>query len=453
MDLQQAFVTFIDQEKLFGQHDTLLLAVSGGMDSVVLCELCRQSGFRFVIAHCNFRLRGAESERDEQFVRSLGEQYRVPVLVKQFDTARYAADKKISIQVAARELRYEWFYSLLASNDVISPLPAKQPSLLVTAHHGDDNIETVLMNLFKGTGMQGLKGILPKQEKLVRPLLFATKKDIQSFVAENNLSFVEDSSNQSDKYTRNFFRHQVIPLISQAIPGAEENMKDNITRFREGTQLYDQAIALHKKRLLEYKGNNIEIPVVKLLQQKPLQTIVYEIIREYGFQPKQTGEIISLANSETGKFILSPTHRILKNRNRLIISPLEEQQNNILLIEENDNEAFFQEGRLTLSLKKINAEAGISRDATIAMLDAKDIQFPLLLRRWKQGDYFYPLGMRKKKKLSRFFIDNKLSLVEKEKIWVLESGKKIIWVVGQRIDDRFKVTEKTSRLLTISLKR
>jgi len=453
MDLQQAFVTFIDQEKLFGQHDTLLLAVSGGMDSVVLCELCRQSGFPFVIAHCNFRLRGAESERDEQFVRSLGEQYQVPVLVKQFDTARYAADKKISIQVAARELRYEWFYSLLASNDVISPLPAKQPSLLVTAHHGDDNIETVLMNLFKGTGMQGLKGILPKQEKLVRPLLFATKKDIQSFVAENNLSFVEDSSNQSDKYTRNFFRHQVIPLISQVIPGAEENMKDNITRFREGTQLYDQAIALHKKRLLEYKGNNIEIPVVKLLQQKPLQTIVYEIIREYGFQPKQTGEIISLANSETGKFILSPTHRILKNRNRLIISPLEEQQNNILLIEENDNEVFFQEGRLTISLKKINAEAGISRDATIAMLDAKDIQFPLLLRRWKQGDYFYPLGMRKKKKLSRFFIDNKLSLVEKEKIWVLESGKKIIWVVGLRIDDRFKVTEKTSRLLTISLKR
>ncbi len=446
MDLTGAFTGFINTEKLLRKDDRLLLAVSGGVDSVVLCELCKQAGVPFVIAHCNFRLRGTESDRDEDFVKALGEKYGVPVWCRTFDTEAYATTNKLSIQVAARELRYEWFYSLLAVDSLA-------PTLLATAHHADDNIETILMNLFKGTGMQGLKGILPKQDgKLIRPLLFARKKEILEFAKQHQLAYVEDSSNLSDKYTRNFFRHRVIPLVNEAIPEAEENMATNMQRFREAAQLYEQAIQQHKKKLLEPKGDNVEIPVLKLLQRQPLPTIVYEIIREYGFRSGQTGEVMALLHSETGKYILSSTHRILRNRNRLIISPLSAQQDNILLIEENDSEVYFSEGRLTLSLKNIDRDISISKEPSTAMLDAKHIRYPLLLRRWKAGDYFYPLGMRKKKKLARFFIDSKLSLIEKEKTWVIESDKKIIWIVGQRIDDRFKVTEKTKQLLTISLK-
>ncbi|MBX3239233.1 MAG: tRNA lysidine(34) synthetase TilS [Chitinophagaceae bacterium] len=450
MDLLKAFAHFIDTEKLFRKNDVLLLAVSGGVDSIVLCELCRQSGFQFIIAHCNFRLRGDESERDEKFVRSLGEQYQAPVVVKKFDTEAYASGKKISIQVAARELRYEWFHSLLGT-PITTPAGDIRPSVLLTAHHADDNIETVLMNFYKGTGIQGLRGILPKQGKLVRPLLFATKKELQQFAQENNLDYVTDSSNLSDKYTRNYFRHQVIPLISKLLPEAEENMAGNIIRFRETAELYEQAISLYKKKLLEPKGQNLEIPVLKLLQQKPLHTIVYEIIKDYGFSSKQTAEAVALLQSDTGKFILSPTHRILKNRNRLIISPLTEEKSNIILIDEKDTTVYFEEGRLLIDIKDIKPGTEVNQDPATAVLDARDIRFPLLLRKWKPGDYFYPLGMQKKKKLARFFIDNKLSLADKEKTWVIESGKKIIWIVGQRIDDRFKVTEKTKWLLTISV--
>lgn len=443
MDVTNRFINFIHTEKLLRKNDLLLLAVSGGVDSVVLCELCKQAGLAFVIAHCNFRLRGAESNWDEVFVTELGKKYGVPVLVKQFDTEDYAAENKISIQVAARILRYEWFNDLLVTTPT-----ASTPTTIVTAHHADDNTETVLMNIFKGTGIQGLKGILPRHENLVRPLLFASKKEITDFAVENNLSWVEDSSNLSDKYTRNFFRHQIIPLISKAIPEAAENMTGNIQRFREVVQLYDQAIELHKKKLLEYKENNVEIPVKKLLLHTPLHTIVYEIIRHYGFNAKQTEEVVALLYSETGKYVLSATHRILKNRNRLLISPLTEEKNNLLLIEKEDTELLFQGGRLQIST--INkAPTTIENDNNIALLDAKNIQFPLLLRKWKTGDYFYPLGMRKKKKLARFFIDKKLSLLDKENVWVMESAKKIIWVVGFRIDDRFKITESTREVLKI----
>ncbi len=447
MDLTTVFVNFINSEKLFGKNDLLLVAVSGGVDSVVLCELCHQAGFSFIIAHCNFGLRGAESDRDEQFVNSLGKKYGTPVWVKHFDTEAYATERKCSIQVAARELRYEWFYSLLAT----ATEKENRPTVLLTAHHADDNTETVLMNLFKGTGIQGLKGILPRQEKLTRPLLFAHKEELLSFATRHKLDFVEDSSNQSDKYTRNFFRHQVIPLVNKVIPEAGDNMTGNIHRFREVAQLYEQAVQLHKKKLLEPRGNNIEIPVLKLLQHTPLQTIVYEIIREYGFHARQTDEVITLLHSETGKYILSATHRILKNRNRLIISALAEAKSNIIRIEKEDGEIWFNGGRLVTQQQILKQPADIENNSTIALLDVKDIRFPLLLRKWRTGDYFYPLGMRKKKKLGRFFIDNKMSLLEKENTWVIESAKKIIWVVGLRIDDRFKVTDVTREVLKIQL--
>jgi len=465
MSLLNQFITNIAKQNLFQKNDYLLLAVSGGADSVALCELCFQAGFTFEIAHCNFQLRGEESDRDEEFVRTLGEKYGTRVFVKKFDTKGYAEEKRISIQVAARELRYSWFEQLLSNlqpstlNIQLASFNRHFSSWLLTAHHANDNIETLLMNFFKGTGIKGLQGILPKQGKIIRPLLFAKREEIEVFNKENNLDFVEDSSNLSDKYTRNFFRHQLIPSIEKVFPQAEDNLIRNTERFADVEVLYQQSISLHKRKLLEQKGNEIHIPVLKLLKSKPLKTIIYEIIKEYGFTAHQTDEVISLLKSESGKYISSGTHKIIKNRAWLIISPVNTLEANHILINENDKEVTFEAGKIKLKIPnqevRINEpgrEGVISKINEMATLDAAKITFPILLRKWKQGDYFYPLGMQKKKKLSRFFIDQKISITDKEKIWVLESNKRIIWIIGKRIDDRFKITDKTKKMLTIAFK-
>ena len=459
MSLFNQFIKNIQQQNLFQKGDYLLLAVSGGADSVALCELCFQAGFYFEIAHCNFQLRGEESERDQKFVEKLGEKYSTKVFVKRFDTKAYAEEKRFSIQVAARELRYAWFEELLNNHKpsthklqlaTTNHLP---PGWLLTAHHAKDNSETLLMNFFKGTGIKGLQGILPKQEKIIRPLLFAKREEIEAFNKENNLDFVEDSSNLSDKYTRNFFRHQLIPSIEKVFPQAEDNLIKNIARFSEIGILYQQSIDRHKKKLLEQKGNEIHIPVLILLKSKPLKTIVYEIIKDFSFTPHQTDEVMNLLKSESGKYISSISHKIIKNRNWLIIAPVNSLEANHVLIHERNDKVDFELGALKLKMKndEINQTSKIKDQTSemIATLDAANITFPLLLRKWKLGDYFYPLGMHKKKKLSRFFIDQKMSIADKEKIWVIESNKRIVWIIGKRIDDRFKITDKTKKTLVM----
>ncbi|MGN6195385.1 MAG: tRNA lysidine(34) synthetase TilS [Ginsengibacter sp.] len=446
MSLLYRFTNYIQLKKLFEKKDHLILAVSGGADSVALCELCFQAGFDFEIAHCNFQLRAEESERDEKFVIQLGEKYDKKVSVKEFDTTEYAEENKVSIQVAARELRYKWFDELLQEKLITRD----QKTYLLTAHHANDNIETLLMNFFKGAGIKGLQGILPKQGKIIRPLLFAKREEILLFLKENNLHFVEDSSNASDKYTRNYFRHQLIPSVEKVFPKAEDNLINNLERFREIEMLYQQSIDLHKKKLLQQKGNEIHIPVLKLLKTEPQKTIVYEIIKDFGFRAHQADEVIHLLKSESGKYISSATHKILKNRNWVIISPIDNQIVQHILINENDKEIDFQSGRLMIKKEEMR-DGKIPSSNSIAMLDMENISFPLLLRKWKQGDYFYPLGMQKKKKLSKFFIDQKMSLTEKENIWVIESNKRIMWIIGKRIDDRFKIKEKTKKVLLLEI--
>ncbi len=458
MPLLQSFVEYIKNENLFQKRDRLLLAVSGGIDSVVLCELCNQAGFGFEIAHCNFQLRGEESERDEVFVQSLGDLYSAKVFIKKFETQKYAAEKKVSIQVAARELRYEWFDKLTSlprekRQQATSDFPETlyityRTSYILTAHHANDNIETLLMNFFKGTGIKGLYAILPKQGKIIRPLLFAKKKDIISFAKENNLSFVEDSSNLSDKYTRNYFRNQLIPSIQKVFPEVEDNLLHNVERFKDTEMLYQQAIQFHKKKLLEYKHNEIHIPLLKLLKAVPLRTILYEIIKEYGFTAHQTDEVLHLLKSGSGKYVSSSTHKIIKDRKWIIISSHNTKEASNILIDADNKKIVFENGQLELT-KIEKTDTLLSTENSIAMLDANNIIYPLLLRKWKQGDYFYPLGMKKKKKLSRFFIDQKLSLTDKEKIWVIESNNRIVWIVGRRIDDRFKITPATKKIIAI----
>jgi tRNA(Ile)-lysidine synthase len=437
----------------------LLLAVSGGVDSVVLVDLVAKSGFTFEIAHCNFQLRGGESERDEIFVRSLGDKYGKEVLVKRFDTKEYAADNKCSIQEAARDLRYGWFKEIVDrwqmtedrghNNSVICHLPSA--IYTATAHHADDNLETMLMYFFRGTGIKGLSGIEPMQKKraLIRPLLPFRKAELLEYANANGLEFVEDSSNASDKYTRNFFRNQLIPQIKEVFPQVEENLLNNMERFREVAELYQQSVQQQLKKLVEQKGVEVHIPVLKWKKANPIHTISWELIKPYGFTAAQTEEVIKLLDAGNGSYIASPSHRIIHNRNWMIISPNATETAQHILIEEGQEKLVFEQGTLRV-LEIQNSKLKIQNSDSEVLLDMENIQFPLLLRRYKQGDYFYPLGMQKKKKITRFLIDQKLSKTEKEKVWVLESNKKIAWVVGYRIDNRFKLTAQTKAALHIS---
>jgi tRNA(Ile)-lysidine synthase len=441
MGLLEKFKENIKQQHLFQPKDKLLLAVSGGVDSVVLCELCKQCGFDFVIAHCNFKLRGTDSARDEKFVAALAQKYDVPFRTITFDTNAIATKEKKSIEETARDLRYKWFDELRLQNSY---------AFVVTAHHADDNVETVLMNFFRGTGIKGLHGILSKQNKIVRPLLFTTKKELLVFATENKLEFVTDYTNAQNDFTRNYFRNELIPAVQKIFPAANENILKNINRFGEAEQLYTEAIEMYKKKLLELKGNEIHIPALKLQKVTPLATIVYEIIKNYNFTAHQTGEVIGLLQSESGKYIASASHRIIRNRKWLIVSPNKTNEAQNILIEENNIAITFENGEL--HIEKCASLSTMNNEPSTALLDAAEIKFPLLLRKWKQGDYFYPLGMQKKKKLNRFFIDQKLSLTQKENAWVIESNKKILWVVGMRIDDRFKITDKTKNVVQIAFK-
>jgi tRNA(Ile)-lysidine synthase len=307
----------------------------------------------------------------------------------------------------------------------------------------------MVMNFFRGTGLTGLRGMLPRQGKIARPLLFAGREELQRFADHAGLTWVEDSSNVSDKYTRNFFRHQILPLVEQAYPSASGNLADNLSRFREAEFLYREAVDRQKKKLLEPRGDEIHIPVLKLKKAVPLITLIYELFSPYGFTPQQSGAIAGLLDSPSGKYICSATHRLLKDRQWLILTTLHGAAAATVLIGKGRTIIDYAGGSLQLEdLPDFNGRP--TAESSVAWLDSGQIDFPLLLRPWRPGDYFYPLGMRKKKKLARFFIDQKLSLAEKEKVWVLEMNRKIIWVVGRRIDDRFKVTPSTREVLKIS---
>lgn len=451
MKLELEFKKFIEANHLFPSRQVLLLAVSGGVDSVVLCELCYKLGYRFAIAHCNFLLRADESDADEQFVKDLAQHYGVPFFVKKMAATQYASTHKVSIQVAARALRYQWFDELLRATALkqgefaaIGPL-----HYILTAHHADDNIETIAMNFFKGTGINGLKGIEAKQGHLIRPLLFAAKEDIKVYAGERQLSYREDSSNSSDKYSRNFFRNRVLPMVQEVYPAVHDNMLQNAVRFKEIHSIYRDAIDQFKKKLMVKKGAEWHIPVL-LLQLTPAPaTIMFEIIREYGFTAHQCTDVMKLLLAESGKYVSSPSHTILRNRKWLIIYPQEQCSANHYLIEADTREIVFPGG--SIQCTHHTAPVTISNNASIALMDAGAIPFPLILRRWKPGDYFYPLGMNKKKKLSRFFIDQKIPQHIKEKIWVVESNKKILWVVGLRLSDKVKLTDCSTNILSLRL--
>jgi tRNA(Ile)-lysidine synthase len=444
MNLLHQFNQFIQQHSLFQKNDRLLVAVSGGVDSIVLCELCHLSGFDFEIAHCNFQLRATDSDEDEILVKNTATKYIIKYHTIKFETLTYAAENKTNIQIAARQLRYEWFNKISQENNI---------NHILTAHHANDNAETIAMNFFKGTGINGLTGMQFKNGgiggKITRPLLFATKQTIIDFASEKNLAWREDVSNASDKYTRNYFRNELLPSIEKVIPHVEENLIENIERFSEVAILYNAALDKLKSGLLFNKGKEIHIPVLKLMKTPAFKTVFYEILKPYGFISSQMKDALQLMNADSGKYILSTTHRLIRNRNWLIVCPVLNENNSVIVIENTDSVIEIGNQKLKLEIK--NAPINIESNPSIGYADADKIKFPLICRKWKQGDYFYPLGMAKKKKLSRFFVDQKLSISDKEKIWVIESDKKIIWIVGMRIDDRIKISSSTKSAIKFTL--
>ena len=444
MDLFQAFANHW-KEKLAGTvnpDSLLLLAISGGIDSVVLAQLIARSGFKFEMAHMNFQLRGAESERDELFVRKLAQQLEVKLHVQRVNTTIFATEHKLSVQEAARELRYQWFAELRTDILTAAAHENKKQSgcWILTAHQADDNIETLLLHLFRGTGLEGLSGIQPvrKKEALIRPLLPFYKKELAAYAVEQELTFVEDSSNATDHYTRNKLRQHLMPVLQELFPEVAKQLTGNIDRFREGLQIYRTAVQQQIDRITIRQGEELHIPIQSWKQLDPLSTFTWEIIHPFGFHAAQIPEIIKLLEAETGKFCQSATHRIIRNRKHLVIAPLSDQLPSVISIAENDQTILFSGGTIeqtTIAYERIPMDT----PANEIYISTAELKYPLLLRKWQQGDYFYPLGLNKKKKISKFLIDLKLSITDKEKVFVLTSQDKIIWVVGLRLDHRFRL--------------
>ncbi len=431
------FKRYIATQKLFLRKEKILLTVSGGVDSVVMSELFYQAGLRFGIAHCNFQLRGDESNGDELFVKELAEKYEVPFYVNRFDTSTYASENGISIQMAARELRYNWFDELLNS---------EKYHHIATAHHQNDQIETFFINLIRGTGLAGLHGILPKQNNVIHPLLFTNRERIEIFAKENKLIFREDSSNSSVKYLRNAVRHNILPQFKLLSADFEKTMIENIEKIRDTEIVFSEMLELKRNEIVRKENDKVLINIAELQKLNPLKIYLYHFLNPFNFNSETVESLIVAISDISGKQFFSPTHRLLKDRENLIIIELKEEPSSCEL-KYIDAETQSITHPLTIDFR-ITGESEIIKintDRNFAYLDFDKLKFPLNLRKWKQGDFFYPYGMQGKKKLSDFFTDQKFSIIEKENTWLLCSGEDIVWIVGWRIDDRYKLTGKTQK--------
>lgn len=443
------FEKYYQNQRLFAKTDKILLTVSGGRDSVAMVHFFKAAKLNFGIAHCNFKLRGKEADKDEQFVKALAEKLNVPFYTISFNTKEFANEKKISTQMAARELRYRWFEEIRMQNKFI---------YIATAHHKNDVAETLLINLTKGTGLSGLHGISSKNGNIVRPQLCFNRTEINDFVKSNKIKFREDKSNEETKYIRNKIRHNIIPELEKINPSFIETIFNETQQFAELEQLMETKINEDRKKCFSVKDENIEIDIPKLLKLKPLKTYLFYFLNPYGFNAYDLNDVMNSLEKQSGKKFLSKTHQIIKDRNQLIISIIKNTENKEFKVETLKD---FSQLPIHVNAKMVSKERlkaikkslpRLSVDKNYAYLDVDKINFPLTLRKWQQGDKFKPFGMKGVKKLSDFFVDEKLSLLEKEDIWLLTSNNKIVWVVGHRIDDDFKLTIKTQQVFQLQLK-
>ncbi len=441
--LYERFLRGCEQEHLFRGDTPVLVAVSGGVDSVVLAHLIAKAGIPFSIAHCNFHLRGDESDRDELFTQNLAHELGVEMHTEHFNTHSYAFNEGISIEMAARDLRYAWFSQLLKQHSY---------QCVATGHHADDQIETLLLNLIRGTGISGLRGMLPKTGQVVRPLLPFFRNEIQQYASANQIGWIEDTSNQEVEIRRNRIRHMMMPLVEEINPNYRMALLRTVQHIREAEIIYREKVEEKLATVVIYDRHDIKVSIPGLKSLKPLSTYLFELLSPYGFNASTLAEIEKGLDAISGKQYFSPSHRVVKDRDELIItvksSTDDAEHWQYFLHEETDT----MTRPLRLKCKtSTEEEYTLTPDPSTAALDFHKLTFPLTLRKWQTGDAFVPLGMQNRKKLSDLFSDLKLSLPEKERVWVILSGEQIVWVVGYRIDNRYRITEQTRTVFSITV--
>jgi len=436
----KTFQSFIYSNFSFLENSKLLVAVSGGLDSMVLVYLCQKLDLNFSLAHCNYKLREIESNYDEDFIKSYAKTNSIELFTTSFDTNSYASLTKQSIQMAARKLRYEWFELLQEQHGF---------DFVLTAHHADDNLETFLINLSRGTGLEGLTGIPAINGSIIRPLLEFTRTEILDFATAKNLKWREDSSNKKVLYLRNNIRHSIIPLLKNINPSFMDSFNKSQKYLIESQSvLKDYILEIEDRVIASVAEDQISYDINKILTLNNPKAYMYLLLKPYGFT--DWNEIISLLQAQTGKQIYSPSHRLIKNRNNLILCKINAQLKVNISIQNSDSLIKIPSYGINLHMDITNFLPVKSPESVI--LDVKTLNFPLTVRNWNEGDYFYPIGMKGKKKLSKFFKDNKLSIVDKENTLILCSNDQVVWVLGMRADNRFMSTEKTINFLNISIK-
>lgn len=433
----------MERYRYINKHQPVLVAVSGGADSVALLHTLVTAGFYCIAAHCNFHLRGAESDADERFVRGYCDELSVPCHVAHFDTRAIAAARGISIEMAARELRYQWFDRLMDEQNI--------PCVAV-AHHSDDAAETFLLNLVRGTGIRGLSGMKEVSGRIVRPLLRYSRQDIELYCRAHKLKYVTDSTNLSDAYTRNRIRHHIIPQFKAINPSFLATMRGNMKHLNQICSMFMAQVDEFKRRAVVDLDGQMLISMTHLVALPNVEPFLFELLSPLGFTSDAVHKVARcVTDSRWGRLFFSPTHRAIVDRFNIVVQPRDKQvEQEEFNIETEQTEVFRPIG---MRIRRLAKEPGyqVSRDPRVAHFDASKIYFPLTLRRWQNGDTFRPLGMKGFKKLSDFFVDNKLSRAEKEEVWVLISGGEIAWIVGRRIDDRYKVVDSTTNIIEISL--
>lgn len=422
----------------FMLQSRLLLAVSGGMDSVVLMHLCKELELDVAMAHCNFNLRGKESDADEAFVLQLGETYNTEVFVESFDTNAYAKQHKLSTQMAARELRYDWFQDLAESLNF---------DYILTAHHADDNLETFLINFLRGTGLDGLTGIPAFQNNIVRPLLPFSREAIERYLNNSQIVWRDDSSNATTKYLRNKLRHEVVPILKDINPQLLQSFQTTLSHLNDVADIVDESLnAVAKRAIVDIDETGISYKISEFKKVNNPHAYLYYMFKDFGFTA--WNDILDLLDAQSGKQVFSETHVLLKHREFLVLSEIkDEKTTEVIEIQNVDGTISTPVGTLIFEMVQQVKEASNNS----ICIDLEKLEMPLYLRPWKAGDYFYPSGMTGRKKVSKYLKDEKLSLFEKDNIWVLTARDTIVWVVGKRLDNRFKVTSETTKILKISL--
>ncbi len=433
------FLKYIEENKICRKGDRILLAVSGGIDSMVMAHLFLSAGFESGIAHCNFNLRGDESDKDEGLVEKIASDHNVPFYSVKFETKEYAKKNRISVQMAARELRYQWFETIRSENNY---------DFIAVAHNLNDNIETFLINLIRGTGITGLTGMRSVSHSIIRPLIFATRDMIKEYRDLNNISFREDRSNADTKYTRNKIRHVVLPVLKQINPAVVSALNETAERLAETNKIVTDLLqkineqsSYIDRKILKYKINSLQ----PYLENNAL---AFELFKPFGITSSSVKDLLKVIEGRTGGKIITSTHRLIKNRGELYVSVINVTDHIYCEIINTEN-LRSAPGIESADIMKISPGFSTKCDKKSALIDFKKISFPLIIRRWKKGDFFIPLGMHDKKKLSDYFVDEKYSLFEKEEALILESAGDIVWIVGERIDDRFKITPSTTEVLKI----